>query len=248
MSISISSIQHDVFQILKSSPDEFEQKSSLGVIDSQTPLARMIDHTCLNPTATKQDIEHAITEAKRLQCYAVCLFAQHMPIARELLAGSSTIPICVIDFPEGTASTAEKCLQASKARAEGAMEIDMVLDRRLLLRNELKNLQDDVQAVVLAAQGAPVKVILECSELDPESIVRASTVCVLAQAHFVKTSTGTRKQGATIEDVKLIRSSVGPQFGVKASGGIRTLEQAQSMIQAGANRIGTSSSQTILST
>ena len=159
---------------------------------------------------------------------------------------TSVIPITVVSFPKGEDKVALKVADTLAAVKSGAREIDMVLNRTLLKKRDHGAVFDDIRAVVEAAGTLPVKVILETSELTLEEKFMACALAKAAGAKFVKTSTGFSKSGATVEDVRLMRHAVGPDLGVKASGGIRTTEDAQKMIEAGANRLGCSASIAIL--
>lgn len=209
-------------------------------------LAKYIDHTLLKPDATQAEIEKTCVEAVQNGFKTVCVEARWLPIATLKLQGSSVLPIAVICFPQGTASTNEKRIATEKAIEAGAKEIDMVLNRELLKNRNYSEVLKDIQAVVLAAGKAPVKVILETSELTQEEKAIACALAKVAGAAFVKTSTGFSKSGATVEDVQLMRQIVGPEMGVKASGGVRSYQDAIRMIEAGASRLGTSASVAII--
>lgn len=209
-------------------------------------LAAQIDHTLLKPDATREDIRRVCKEAREHGFATVCVNSTWIPLVSELLQGSSTLPIAVVGFPLGAASTASKVFETRQAIQDGAREIDMVVHIGALKNAEYALVFDDIAEVVQAAAPYPVKVILETSALNLEEKIAACALAQAAGAAFVKTSTGFGSGGATVEDIQLMRSIVGPEMGVKASGGIRTFEDAKRMIDAGANRIGASSSVAIV--
>lgn len=215
---------------------------------SPAELARFIDHTLLKPEATEKEIEALCLEARKHSFATVCVNSRFIPLAARLLAGSNTLPIAVIGFPLGACATDAKVFETRWAVEHGAREIDMVVALGALLEGKDSEVEADIRAVVQAAgPNIPVKVILETCLLNDEQKTRACRLSVAAGAAFVKTSTGFSKGGATLEDIRLMRATVGPKVGVKASGGIRTREQALAMIEAGANRIGASASAAIVS-
>lgn len=205
-----------------------------------------IDHTLLRPDAKEAEVVAICDEAKEFGFYSVCLEPKWLPVALRILSGSSVLPITVIGFPSGAIPSDQKREQALAAVVAGAREVDMVLNRDLLKAKRYREVFADIHGVVEAAGNAPVKVILETSELSRDEKVIASALSVAAGARFVKTSTGFSKSGATVEDVALMREVVGPNIGVKASGGIRTSEEALKMLNAGASRLGLSASVAIL--
>lgn len=208
-------------------------------------LAPYIDHTLLQPTATAADIANLCAEARAHGFFAVCVNSYWVPAAVAHLHGSAVRVVTVVGFPLGATATAAKADEARRAVAAGADEIDMVLNIGALRDDTDTVVGDDVQAVVAAAEAenkdAIVKVIIETGYLTEAEKVRACRLAVAGGAAFVKTSTGFGPGGATVADVRLMRSTVGPDVGVKASGGIRTAAAAWEMIAAGANRLGTSS-------
>lgn len=203
-------------------------------------LAQFIDHTLLRPDATESEIRRLCVEAKEYGFKTVCVSPKWVKLAAIELAGSSVLPITVISFPEGKDPLPEKIRESEEAIRNGAKELDMVLNRELLKARQYEAVLKEIQAVVAVAGSRPVKVILETSELTDLEKIAACVLCRLAGAAFVKTSTGFSKSGATESDVKLMRSTVGVQMGVKASGGVRTFQDAEKMIAAGATRLGTS--------
>lgn len=205
-------------------------------------IAKYIDHTLLKPEATKVQIEKLCQEAKEYEFASVCVNPTWVSYVAELLKGSSVKVCTVIGFPLGATSTETKAFETKQAIEDGATEIDMVINIGRLKSGEDEFVKRDIEAVVNAAKGkALVKVIIETSLLTNDEKERACRLSVEAGADFVKTSTGFSTGGATVEDVKLMREVVGPNVGVKASGGVRSAEDAKQMIDAGATRIGASS-------
>jgi deoxyribose-phosphate aldolase len=209
-------------------------------------IARFIDHTLLKPDATREEIARLCSEAREHGFAAVCVNSANVCLAVQLLEGSSVLTVAVVAFPFGAVLTSAKAFEAREAIGCGAREIDMVLNLGALKSRDYKLVLEDIKAVVDVARPAPVKVILETTQLDTEQKIIACALSKAAGAAFVKTSTGFAGGGATAEDVALLRRIVGKEMGVKASGGIRSLEDAQKMIAAGANRIGSSSSVAIV--
>lgn len=214
----------------------------LGSIPEDAGVAGIIDHTLLKPDATARQIEKLCFEAKEYGFASVCVNSVYVPLAVSMLA-ETEIPVCtVVGFPLGATLPSVKVHEARAALEHGAREIDMVLHVGSVKNRHLLELHDDITGVaaVCHEQDALCKVILETALLDEEEIVIACQVAKLAGADFVKTSTGFSSGGATAEAVSLMRRTVGDGMGVKASGGIRSLEDAQAMIEAGANRLGAS--------
>lgn len=205
-----------------------------------TSLASYIDHTILKPETTEAQIRKLCKEALDFHFFSVCVNTSYVPLCHELLKNSSVKVCAVVGFPLGAMSTPAKAFETTWAVDHGADEIDMVLNIGALKSLHYPSVREDVQKVVEAAKGRIVKVILETSLLTNEEKVMACQLAKDAKAHFVKTSTGFNG-GATIEDVQLMKSTVGDQLLVKASGGIRDLATAEAMIRAGASRLGTSS-------
>lgn len=203
-------------------------------------LAAKIDHTLLKADATRADILRVCEEAKTYHTASVCVNAFWVPVVAKALAGSGVKTCCVVGFPLGAMSSAAKAFEAREAVAAGAQEVDMVLNVGLARGGEWDAVEADIAAVVQAAGQATVKVILETCLLTDAQKRRACEAAKAAGAGFVKTSTGFSAGGATEADVRLMREAVGPDMGVKASGGIRTREDAERMLAAGANRIGAS--------
>ncbi|WP_019422512.1 deoxyribose-phosphate aldolase [Paenibacillus sp. OSY-SE] len=207
-----------------------------------TQLAGLIDHTLLKPEASRGDIEKLCTEAKQHRFFSVCVNGIWVPACRELLSGSDVRIAAVCGFPLGANASQAKAFEAARAVEDGAAEIDMVLQIGHLLAGDYKTVEQDIAQVVRMVDGkAIVKVIFETGMLNKEQKIAACRASEAAGAHFVKTSTGFGKGGATAEDIRLMRANVSPHIGVKASGAVRDTATALAMIQAGANRIGTSS-------
>lgn len=210
-------------------------------------LSSYFDHTLLKPESTFSDIVRLCVEAKQYKFATVCVNPYWVRDAAAQLAGSAVGITTVIGFPLGASSTAAKTNEASDAIAAGATEIDMVLNVGALKSGRFEEVEKDVHSVVEACKGrAIVKVILEVGLLTNEEKVKACMICKSAGADYVKTSTGFGPGGATVEDITLMRQTVGPDIGVKASGGVRDLAAVRSLIAAGATRIGASSSVAIV--
>lgn len=207
----------------------------------------MIDHTILKANASEEDVLKIIEEAKKYEFFSVCVNPFWVSLAHEKLAGTNVSTCTVIGFPLGANTSEVKAYEAKDAIANGADEVDMVLNVGALKSKQYKKVLKDIQAVVEAAAGkALVKVIIETALLTDDEKAKACELSKEAGADFVKTSTGFSTGGATVEDVKLMRETVGPDMGVKASGGIHNKEEAQAMIDAGATRIGTSAGVSIM--
>ena len=210
-------------------------------------LARILDHSVLKPESSEADVRDGAALVERLRIGFYCVQPAYVPLAVSLLRGVDARVAAVVGFPHGCERTPAKVAAAQVAVDDGARELDMVLHVGALKNGALAAVQADIAAVVRAAQGNPVKVILETAVLTDEEKRIACRLAREAGAAFVKTSTGFHPAGgATAADVHLMRAEVGPDFGVKASGGIRTLADVRTMIEAGANRIGTSASEAIL--
>jgi len=216
--------------------------STLGVIPGDLSLANMIDHTLLKPDATQQEIAQLCFEARKHKFASVCVNPTWVSLCAQLLQASQVKVCTVIGFPLGATSSETKAFETETAIRQGATEIDMVINIGALKARDLELVAKDIRGVVNAAhsRGIIVKVILETALLTDEEKTIASLLSKEAGADFVKTSTGFAGGGATVHDVELMRKAVGPEMGVKASGGVRTFEDAESMIKAGATRIGAS--------
>ncbi len=223
-----------------SSPVATLKKASTANV--QLDLASMIDHTLLKPDASHDQIKKLCEEAKEYHFATVCVNSSNVGLAAQLLSGSSVKPIAVVGFPLGATTPAAKAFETLEAIREGALEIDTVINIGALKSRDYREVYIDIRAVVEAAGDIPVKVILETSQLNEEEKTIACALSKSAGAAFVKTSTGFGGGGATVEDIKLMRKIVGKEMGVKASGGVKTREDALKMIEAGATRLGTSSS------
>lgn len=226
--------------------DRVGTDGTVGQVTPTAEVARRIDHTLLKPEATRADLVKLCEEARTHKFASVCINTTWVPLAVELLKGSGVMTICVVGFPLGAATTRAKAAETREAIANGAAEIDMVVNIGLLKGGEHDKVFDDIRGVVEAASGRPVKVILETHMLSREEKIAACAISKAAGAAFVKTSTGFSGGGATVEDIRLMRSVVGPDMGVKASGGVRTAQDAQKMIAAGADRLGASASVAIV--
>jgi len=206
-------------------------------------LAGIIEHTNVNPNATPSDIDKLCEEAVKYGFYAVVVPPIYVRHAKKKLKGTGVRVVAVVGFPWGNNPTVSKVVETEYAVRSGADEIDMVLNRSWLKSGAERAVMRDIRAVIRAAKGRLVKVILETSDLTTDEKIRAVKMAVKAGASYIKTSTGygVNRGGATVEDVKLIRSIAGPSVGIKASGGIKKLEDAARLVEAGATRIGTSS-------
>lgn len=211
-------------------------------------ISGLIDHTLLKPEATREQIRKLCREALEFGFAAVCVNPAWVPLCAAELRGSSVSVASVVGFPLGAAMTEVKMHEAEAALRCGAREIDMVIQSGALRSGELDAVKVDIESVVRLVHGAGalVKVIIEAAVLDDKQKAVACTLAKMAGADFVKTSTGFVPGGATAHDVALMRATVGPEMGVKASGGIRSLEDLRTMVRAGANRIGTSSGVAIM--
>lgn len=215
---------------------------------TRASLATYMDHTLLKPEATAADIDRVVAEARKYGTASVCVNPYWVARVAAGLAGSGVKTCTVIGFPLGATSTASKVAETRDATAHGAQEIDMVINIGELKSGNDNAVRSDISAVANAAHeaGALLKVIIETCLLSDEEKRRACELSVAGGADFVKTSTGFSTGGATTADITLMRETVGPELGVKASGGIRTLEAAIAMIEAGATRLGVSAAVSIL--
>lgn len=222
--------------------------STIGVIPQDMRLARMIDHTLLKPEATPDQIAQLCFEARKYNFASVCVNPTWVELCAQLLKGSAVKVCTTIGFPLGASAAEVKAFEAKNAVEHGATEIDMVINIGALKARDLELVAKDIRGVVAASheRGAIVKVIIEAALLNDEEKTIACLLSKEAGADFVKTSTGFASGGATVHDVELMRRTVGPEMGVKAAGGVRTYEDAEAMIKAGATRIGASAGVKIL--
>jgi deoxyribose-phosphate aldolase len=229
-------------QIIAAGADRISASERLTKVDPA--VAALIDHTILKPDATRADVQKVCREARQYGFASVCVNPFWVPLVKAELAGTAVKVCTVVGFPLGATSVESKVAETRIALRDGAQEIDMVMNIGALKSGDLDAVKTDILGVVQAARaaGAIVKVILETALLDDNQKAIASTICKLAGADFVKTSTGFSTAGATAHDVALMRAVVGPKMGVKASGGIRTLDDLRAMEAAGASRIGASAS------
>lgn len=210
-------------------------------------IAAMIDHTVLKPDTTKETVLKVCQEARDHGFWSVCVNPYYVTTVKEALQGTDVKVTAVIGFPLGANISEVKAFETKLAIRDGADEIDMVLNVGAMKNGEYDVVESDIKAVVDALEGDVIlKVILENCLLTKDEIKIASELSVKAGAHYVKTSTGFSTGGATVEDIRLMRATVGPEIGVKASGGVRTTEDAIAVIEAGASRIGASSSVSIV--
>lgn len=205
-------------------------------------MATLIDHTLLKPTATPEEISKLCQEAKQFGFATVCINPIYVRLAKELLQGTPVKICTVVGFPLGATTSTSKVCETLQAIVDGADEIDMVINIGLLKAGRVKEVEEDIRAVVQACQGRLSKVIIETALLSDEEKVTACILAKAAGADFVKTSTGFASGGATAKDVALMRKAVGPEMGIKAAGGIRDVATAEQLVQAGATRLGTSAS------
>ena len=210
-------------------------------------IAKMIDHTMLKADATTETIKKYCSEAKEYGFASVCVNTCHVPLVAEELKGSDVKVCCVVGFPLGAMSTAAKAFEAKTAVHDGADEVDMVINVGGMKDSNYEMVKADIKAVVDSSEGRTVKVIIETCLLTKDEIVKACELSVEAGAAFVKTSTGFSTGGALASDVALMKKTVGDRAKVKASGGIRTYEQAMELINAGADRIGAGNGVILLS-
>lgn len=205
-------------------------------------IAKMIDHTLLKPEATKEQVQSLCEEAKEYSFASVCVNPTWVQFAAELLKGTDVKVCTVIGFPLGATTSETKAFETKNAINNGAKEVDMVINIGAMKSGNLELVENDILAVTNAAKGKALsKVIIETCLLTDEEKAKACELAVKAGADFVKTSTGFSTGGATVQDIALMRKTVGPEIGVKASGGVRSPEDAENMIEAGATRIGASS-------
>lgn len=235
-------------------PERQWTSQATPVVDTNVPqqmpsvseMARHIDHTMLKPHARRQDIMTLCEEARAHNFYSVCVNTTHTSLAVAELDGAQTLVCVVVGFPLGASTPASKAYEAAQAIEQGAQEVDMVINVGALKDGDFELVSRDIELVVRASAPYPVKVILETCLLNDEEKMLGCALAKAAGAAFVKTSTGFSTGGATAQDVALMRRVVGDDVGVKASGGIRDYATAVAMIEAGANRLGCSSSVAIV--
>ena len=203
-------------------------------------LSKYIDHTQLAAKATSAEITKLCNEAKEYDFASVCVNTCYVPLCADLLKGTDVKVCCVVGFPLGAMSSEAKAFETKWAVENGAEEVDMVINVGKLKEQDYDYVKKDIEAVIGAKGNALVKVIIECCLLTDEEKVKVCQICKEAGADFVKTSTGFSTSGAKVEDVALMRKTVGPDMGVKAAGGIHSYDEAMAMIEAGATRIGAS--------
>lgn len=211
------------------------------------PINQYIDHTLLKPESTQEQIDHLLSEAVEYQFASVCVNPTWVAHCSKTLAGTGVKVCTVVGFPLGANTSSVKAFETKDAIANGADEIDMVINVGQLKSGQYEVVEADIRAVVEVSQDKLVKVIIETCLLTNDEKVKACQLAVSAGADFVKTSTGFSAAGATVEDIVLMRETVGPNIGVKAAGGARSYEDAEAFIEAGATRIGTSSGVAIVS-
>lgn len=235
-----------VQNIINSGADRIATKSGIDGNKIKNDLAGKIDHTMLKPDASKEELTKLCKEAREYNFATVCVNSSNIPLVARFLKGSPVKPIAVVGFPLGAGSSQSKAFEAREAIRAGAEEIDMVINIGALKSKAYKLVYDDIKAVVEASRPHKVKVIIETAQLNDEEKVIACALSKTAEAAFVKTSTGFGGGGATTEDIQMMRRIVGLDMEVKASGGIRTQEDAKKMIKAGADRVGASASVAIV--
>ena len=217
---------------------------------TQEQIVALIDHTLLKPEATRADLDACISTAIDADVKAMCIRPMDVAYSAKKLEGSSVLLCTVIGFPHGTVTTATKVAETIEAVKHGAIEVDMVMNLGLFASGEYEQVQDDIAQVVKAAKNtnpeAEIKVILETCLWTDEQVIKACELTEAAGADFVKTSTGFAASGATPEVISLMRKTVGDRLGVKASGGVRTLDALIDMAEAGASRVGASGTPAIL--
>jgi deoxyribose-phosphate aldolase len=210
-------------------------------------IASYIDHTYLKPVGTSEDIKKLCEEAKTYSFAAVCVNPTWIGLCKDLLEGTNVEIATVVGFPLGAMATESKVFETKDSIIKGATEIDMVMNIGKFLEGDYSYVEHDIHQVVSAVNSEKVKVIIETAYLESDQIVKACKIAVKAGAHYVKTSTGFASSGAKLEDVKLMRQTVGKGIGVKAAGGIKNKEDALAMIEAGASRLGASAGVQIVS-
>ena len=213
---------------------------------SKKKIAKTIDHSLLKPEMTRDEVRQGCEIAKQYDVASVCCKPSDVAFCAEILKGTDVEIGTVVGFPHGSSATATKVFETKAAIADGATEIDMVLNIGLLKSGLYEEVKSDIKAVVDAAGGKMVKVILENAYLTDDEKVTACKLCEAAGAHYVKTSSGYAPTGATVADVKLMRASVSPKVKVKSAGGVRTLDALIEMLDAGVERSGATTTSTML--
>ena len=231
---------HDVERIREVGASRVGASPGIGAV--RADLARYIDHTLLKPDATKEQLHELCEEARAYSFASVCVNSANVRYCKQRLRGTPVMTIAVVGFPLGAGTSSSKAFETREAIRDGADEIDMVINIGALKSRDYKVVLEDIVAVVQAAKPKPVKVILETASLTEEEKVISCALSKAAGAAFVKTSTGFGSGGATEADVTLMRRVVGPEMGVKASGGVRDAAGVDRMVEAGATRIGASAS------
>ncbi len=211
-----------------------------------TGLAQLIDHTLVRPDATFDDLAAACSDARKHRFAALIVNGCHASRAKAALAGSGVKLGVVVGFPHGACTTAVKIFEAMEAMKNGAVELDIVMNLGMVRSGRLDLAEIDIKNVIVMTKGVLHKVIIESGALSPDQIAEASKMAARAGAEFIKTSTGFGARGATVEDIKAIRSAIGSLCRVKASGGIRDLAAVKALVDAGADRVGTSSGPAIM--
>ena len=209
-------------------------------------LAQLIDHTLVRPDATLDELSAACADAKRYRFAALIVNGWHVARAKAALAGTGVKVGAVVGFPHGACTTTVKIVEAMEAMKNGASELDIVINIGMVKSDRFEVVELDIKNVIAMTPQKIHKVIIETGLLTSDEIVRVSRIALQAGAEFIKTSTGYGPRGATVDDIRLIRQAVGPACRIKASGGIKNLASAMSMIEAGAERIGTSSGPAIM--
>jgi len=209
-------------------------------------LAYVIDHTLVRPDATLDDVAHACEEAKKYGFACIVVNSCHVARAFDLLSGSLVKVCCVVGFPHGMSTTTVKIVEAMEAVKNGAVELDIVMNIGMVKSGRFDAVEVDIKNVIAMTPQKVHKVIIETGRLASDEIVKVCQIAVRSQAEFIKTSTGYGPRGVTADDIRLIRHTVGPACRIKAAGGIKDLATAMAMIEAGAERIGTSSGVAIM--
>lgn len=216
------------------------------MFEDASRLAQLIDHTVVKPDATIDDVARACEDAKKYGFACVVVNSCYVAKARDLLSGTLIKVCCVVGFPHGASTTTVKIVEAMEAMKNGASELDIVVNLGMLKSKKYDFVEIDLKNIIAMTPQKVHKVIIETGSLTPEEITNASKIAVRAGAEFVKTSTGFGPRGATVEDIRLMREAVGSLCRIKASGGIRDLATVTAMVEAGAERIGTSAGPAIM--